>query len=108
MMADNTKSTFAKIVYFQYDGGNVVKDEFVVELLTQSLPLLNDVDEAHAVHELFFQQILAQNQALIKYPEQVKACITKIQSEAATRTEEEEDILGEDGKALLQQVLSKL
>ena len=34
MMADNAKSTFAKIICFQYDGGNVVKDEFTVQLPT--------------------------------------------------------------------------
>jgi hypothetical protein len=51
---------------------------------------------------------LAQNQALMKHPDLVKACIAKIQSEASQRTDEAEDILGDDGKALLQQVLSKL
>lgn len=30
MMADNSKSTLAKIICFQYDGGNVVKDEYTV------------------------------------------------------------------------------
>lgn len=55
MMADNAKSALAKIICFQYDGGNVVKDEFTLQLLTQFLPLLSDVDEACSVHELFFQ-----------------------------------------------------
>ena len=101
MMADNAKSALAKIIYFQYDGGNVVLDDFTVQLLTQFMPLLTDVDEACSVHELFFQQILAKNPALMKHPDLVKACIANIQKEAATRTTDEDYIIGEEGKALL-------
>ena len=72
------------------------------------LPLVNDVDEAQAVHELLLEQTLAQNAVLAAHPESLKQCITRISQHAAAHTEKEEDILGEKGKGLMQQVLQQM
>lgn len=66
------------------------------------LPLTTDFEEAQAVNELFFQQILAKNPILLGAPDQVKALIARIQEYANTHPDKEEDILGEKATALLQ------
>lgn len=83
----------------------MVKDEFTVQLL-QMVPLKTDFEEAQSTHELLLQQILAKHEALFKHPAEIKAALQRIQEFAAAHPEKEEDILGDDGRALLQQVLS--
>jgi hypothetical protein len=46
MLADNSISALVKIIMFQYDGGNIVKDELCSTILTHKLPLTHDFDEA--------------------------------------------------------------
>jgi len=45
MMADNAISTLGKVIYYQQDGGNLVKDEFTVQFLNL-LPLTTDFEES--------------------------------------------------------------
>ena len=66
------------------------------------LPLKTDFEEAQSTHELLLQKILAKHEALFKHPDLVKAAVQRIQEFASTHTEKEEDILGDDGRALLQ------
>ena len=101
-MVDNSISTLFKIVLFQNDGGSLVTAELVNKLLTVLLPIKHDVEEAEAVHTLFLQQVLAKNAILLNAEAQAKQCIQNIKAHAEAHTEEEEDILGEKGKALLQ------
>jgi hypothetical protein len=44
----------------------------------------------------------------MKNADAIKALIQKIKEFATTHTDEEEDILGDDGKKLLEQVLSQM
>ena len=108
MLADNSVSALVKIIMFQYDGGNVVKDELCSTILTHKLPLTHDFDEAQAIHTLILEQVQAKNAVLMKNQDAIKSLIDKIKQFAETHTDPEEDILGEDGKKLFQQVLSQM
>lgn len=107
MLGDNVISTLNKIVSFQFDGGNLVTPD-MVNLLLDSIPLTTDFEEAQPVHELFFKQLLAKNATLLAYPDKVKAVLNKIQEFASSHTEKEEDILGDEGRALFQQVIAQI
>ena len=61
MVRDNSISTLTKIVLFQNDGGNIVKQEVVQELFGSLLPITKDYEEACSLHELVLTQALAQN-----------------------------------------------
>ena len=108
MLADNSVSALVKIIMFQYDGGNVVKDELCSTILTHKLPLTHDFDEAQAIHTLILEQVQAKNAVLMKNQDAIKSLIDKIKQFAETHLDPEEDILGEDGKKLFQQVLSQM
>lgn len=56
---DNSISTLAKCVLFQYDGGELVKPEIVQELFGSLLPIFKDLEEAQALHEVILEQALA-------------------------------------------------
>ena len=99
-LADNSISALLKIVIFQNDGGAVVTPEMLPTVLGQ-LPLTTDFEEAQAVNELIFEQLLAQNPILHSAPDLVKALIGRIQEYANTHPDKEEDILGEKATALL-------
>ena len=66
MLSDNSVSALVKIIMFQYDGGNVVKDELCSTILMHKLPLTHDFDEAQALHTLILEQIQAKNAVLMK------------------------------------------
>ena len=66
MLSDNSVSALVKIIMFQYDGGNVVKDELCSTILLHKLPLTHDFDEAQALHTLILEQIQAKNAVLMK------------------------------------------
>ena len=102
MLADNSISALVKIVMFQYDGGNVVKDELCSTVLLNKLPLTNDIEEAQAIHTLVLEQVVAKNPVLVKNQEAIKAFMNKVQEYMKTHTEPEEDILGDDGKKLFE------
>jgi hypothetical protein len=108
MLADNSISALVKIIMFQYDGGNVVKDELCSTILTHKLPLTHDFDEAQAIHTLILEQVQAKNAVLMKNQDAIKSLIEKIKQFVETHSDPEEDILGEDGKKLFQQVLSQM
>ena len=93
---------------FQYDGGNLVKDELCSTILSQKLPLTHDIDEAQAIHSLILEQIQAKNAVLMKNAEAIKGFVQKLQEYSQTHTEAEEDILGEEGKKLLEQVVAQM
>jgi hypothetical protein len=101
-MADNSISTLFKIVLFQNDGGALVTAELVNKLLTELLPIKNDIEEAGSVHTLFLQHVLNKNAILLNAEAQTKQCIQNIKAYAEAHTDAEEDILGDKGKALMQ------
>lgn len=101
MLYDNSISALAKLAFFQYDGGNLIKDEYIASLLSSYLPIKNDIDEAQEIHSLMFKQLLAQNEVLMKNADAVKGCIQRIQEYASAHTDIDEDILGDEGKKLL-------
>ena len=77
------------------------------------LPLTSDFEEARACHVLFLKQLVAQNPALMKEPAAAKAALGRMTTIEETRSksavaDKEEDILGDEGRALLQQVLALL
>ena len=102
MLADNSVSALVKIIMFQYDGGNLVKDELCSTILTSKLPLTNDFDEAQSIHTLVLEQIQAKNAVLMKNSDAIKGLIQNIKEFATTHTDAEEDILGDDVKKLLE------
>ena len=108
MLADNSISALVKIIMFQYDAANVVKDELCSTILTHKLPLTHDFDEAQAIHTLILEQVQAKNAVLMKNQDAIKSLIEKIKQFVETHSDPEEDILGEDGKKLFQQVLSQM
>ena len=108
MLADNSISALVKIIMFQYDGGNVVKDELCSTIHTHKLPHTHDFDEAQAIHTLILEQVQAKNAVLMKNQDAIKSLIEKIKQFVETHSDPEEDILGEDGKKLFQQVLSQM
>jgi hypothetical protein len=55
MLADNSISALVKVIMFQYDGGNVVKDELCSTILSHKLPITNDIDEAQAIHTMILE-----------------------------------------------------
>lgn len=65
LVRDNSISTLTKIVLFQSDGGNIVKQEIVDELFGSLLPITKDIEEAQVLHELFLTQALAENQIIV-------------------------------------------
>ena len=102
MVRDNSISTLTKIVLFQNDGGNVVKQEIVQELYGSLLPIQKDFEEAQSLHEIVLQQALAQNKSIVDNGELFKGVIERIKKHAEENANDsEKDILGESGKALL-------
>lgn len=97
-MSDNSMSTLAKVIIFQNDG-NLVNDNMTKSLFEQ-LPLTTDVDEAQALHHLLLQKILEQNPALLKFPEELKAALKRMEAFSNDHPEEHEDILGDEAKQL--------
>lgn len=97
-MSDNSMSTLAKIIIFQNDG-NLVNDNLTKSLIEQ-LPLTTDVDEAQALHHLLLQKILEQHPSLVKFPEELKAALKRMEAHSNAHPEEHEDILGDEAKLL--------
>lgn len=50
LLADNSRSALTKVVIFQNDGGNLVKDELCQMVFNTMLPLKYDEDEAQDIH----------------------------------------------------------
>jgi len=70
------------------------------------IPLTSDFEEARSCHLCLFKQLEARNPALMKDQAGVSAALARVQEFAASHTDKEEDILGEEGKATLQRVLA--
>lgn len=68
------------------------------------LPLKTDVEEAQSAHTLILTHCLQQNPALMKHAEALKNAIMRIKEQSEANADE--DILGDEGKPLLLQVLS--
>ena len=109
LVRDNSISTLTKIVLFQHDGGNVVKQEIVNELFGNMLPITKDFEEAQALHEIVLKQALAQNQIIVDNADLFKSVIERMKKHAVENAgDNEKDILGEHGKPLFEQVLQKM
>jgi hypothetical protein len=80
MLADNSRSALAKVVMFQYDGGNLVKDDLCASCFTHLLPLTNDADEAQDIHSIILKQAIAKNEVLMKNGDAVKGMVAKLQA----------------------------
>ena len=102
MMADNSISTLAKIIIFQKDG-NLVTHNLTLNMLN-ALPLKTDTDEAQSAHTLILTHTLEKNASLMQHADALKNAILRIKQQSEENPEE--DILGDKGKPLLQQVVS--
>lgn len=91
---DNAVSCLAKCVYVHQVEAETVK------AFLGKLPCIIDEEEAVAVHLLFLKQVQAQNAVLAQYPAEVKEAMMRLANMVETRPDRE--ILGDEGKALLQ------
>lgn len=105
-MVDNAVSALAKIIIFQNDG-SLVTDDHTKHLLEQ-LPLKIDIDEARLLHHLVLSNILEKNAALLKFPEELKAAMKRIEECSNSHPGESEDVLGDQSKLLFSQIISQM
>mmetsp|Transcript_15259 Transcript_15259/g.25808 ORF Transcript_15259/g.25808 Transcript_15259/m.25808 type:complete len:163 (-) Transcript_15259:146-634(-) len=109
-LRDNTISALTKMILFHYDGGAVLRDDLVNQVLTQMHPITHDFDEAQDINGIILNLILKnENEAIAKFKDSVKVLVTKVKDYAvAHQNEEESQILNDNGKQLLEQVISQL
>lgn len=106
-ITDNAISSLGKIALYQSDRGDKMSEEVLLKFL-QLLPLKNDADEAQNVHKMLFEEILKKNESLVMgSPEVQKALIDAISNINKLASENPEaEILDEEGKNLLAQVMN--
>ena len=68
------------------------------------------MDEAQDIYQIIFEQVLSgSNEVITKFGDGFRTLITKVKDYAvANQADAEKDILGEKGRALLEQVVAKL
>ena len=101
LVRDNSISTLTKIILFQNDGGNLVKQELVQELFGSMLPIVKDFDEAQALHEIVLTQALAQNKSIMDNADLFKGVVERMGKHVEeNQGNPDKDILGEYSKTL--------
>lgn len=105
--SDNAISALGKIVLFQSEKNNAEHEELLIQFL-ELLPLTADKAEAKAAHRMLFEEILKKNEILFSAGPEVKTTLsTAIANIHQSVTENPEDeILDEEGKILLTQVMN--
>ena len=100
--AENAISSLGKCIYF-HGGSNELIESFLGKL-----PLTTDAEEARPTHNLLFQQIVAQNPNICK-PElqaNLQGAVARIKTTSDQQPELE--ILDDQGKELLSQVVKTI
>jgi hypothetical protein len=99
-LRENSVSCLAKIILFQNDlSGSKINPQMTQEVFGTMLPLKHDLQEAEDLHSLIFEQMLAGNKVVQANADLFKQFVANVKQEAESN---EEDILGDKGKALLQ------
>ena len=76
--------------------------EMTNELFSQ-LPIKNDIDEAQDFHKTLLEQVLKGSAVIEAFKDQVKQAVTNIKTYAdANPKDDEQDILGDKGRELMQ------
>jgi hypothetical protein len=79
------------------------------------LPITHDIDEAHDIHYIILKQAIDKNEVLVKFMDAAKGMFARMQALEASYTvnswgqafeHPENDILGDENKELLKQVLA--
>jgi hypothetical protein len=105
-LTDNAYSALGKIALYQSEKGDKLSEEIMFKFL-QFLPLKNDYEEAQTIHRILLEETLKKNEFLFSNQEIQNAliqCISNIQK--ITLNNPEADILDDEGKNLLTQVLN--
>ena len=100
---ENCISSLGKICYYHYDGVTVNKN--TVQMFLEMLPLQVDDEEARPTNKLFFEMVLAKNQALMQHTKLVKETLLEIKQ----YQEEQPDLItiDEEGLVLLEKALKE-
>lgn len=102
---ENALGALGKVIYFQKEN-NVVTDAMVNEFLSK-LPMTHEEEEAKKSHMLFLQQVANGNTAIMNAntTQNVKEALMRLHS--AVDTNKEMELLEEEGKTLLKQLMSQ-
>lgn len=98
---ENCISSLGKLVYFHTDGNVVNRD--TCGMFLSLLPLQEDNEEAQPTNNLFFEQVLAGNQALMVHKEHVMQAVQRIKEYHEQNPDLE--TIDEEGLAKLAQIL---
>lgn len=104
---DNAISALGKIALFQSDKEDRESEEALIQFL-ELLPLTSDKDEAKSAHRMLIDEILKKNETLLSTNPEVKQALANALSNIHQFVPEnpEDDILDEESKILLVQVIN--
>lgn len=106
---ENAIGALGKIAFFQFQKNDKISEEVMLKFL-QLLPLKNDFEEAQMVHKMLLEEILKKNEALFSTNQDIQNAAIKavLDINKAIAADSELEILNEEGKALMTQVLQQM
>lgn len=105
--AESAIGTLGKIALYQYDKNDKLSEEILIKFL-QFLPLKNDFAEAQQTHKLLLEEIIKKNEALVSASQEVQNLLLQAVSNInkIDVNNPESELLDEEGRKMMQQVLN--
>lgn len=105
LLTDNAIGAMGKIALFQYQMNDKFSQDLLMQFL-QMLPLKNDVEEAQDVHKMLLSQILSHNEFLCQ--KEMEGLLINVLNaiKAEDSNNPESEILDQQGRDLLRQILA--